>query len=158
MSWQGFSPLEPVCVDCGARLEPWSGPMDLDWRDDGERTRGGNALAIQAHRHDAHRVEPAVGDLVTYAMPWRGYVLVSEVYRVESIRPNVDHHDFARRMRGDDLAPLFGTSYTLVNPRRADDRCFPFFGDSDHPLTFELVTAAPPVETDLLDLLEWEPA
>lgn len=155
--WQGFSPLAPVCVDCGEMLDEWMGPLDLDWRDDDERHRGACALAIQTHRHEAHRVEPALGDLVRYAMPWRGHVLVSEVYTVESIWPDRDHHEFARRMGNADLPPLLGTSYTLRNPRRSDDRCFPFFGDPNRPLTFEIVELAPPVEADLLDLLEWGP-
>ena len=59
---------------------------------------------------------------------------------------------------GADVEPSIGTSYTLVNPSRRDDRCFPFAGDPDRPITFELVTEAPLAELDLLDLLQWEPA
>lgn len=158
--WQGFSPLAPLCPDCGAQLDPWTGDLGIgDPRDNHEAARAGHALAIQTHRHHAHRIEPAIGDLVTYATPWRGHVLVSDTYRVDAIRPDQDFHDYARSMGNPDLPPLIGTSYTLVNPHRSDDRCFPFIGDPTHPLTFELVTAAPPVEHDLLDLLgEWDAA
>lgn len=156
--WTGFTVLEPVCHFCGARLPEWTGPLGFgDARDTREEQHARNALALQTHRLAEHPVQPAVDDLVQYAMPWRGHVLISETYRVTSIRTGIDHHDFARSMSAD-VEPLIGTSYTLTNPRRADDRCFPFAGDPHHPLTFEIVTAAPPVQTDLLDLLEWDPA
>lgn len=158
-AWEGFTPLAAVCPDCGAVLAQWQGPLGFsDSRDEREVLHAGNALSIQSHRHDAHRVEPSVGDLVTYAMPWRGHILSSEVYRVDAIHPRDDFHAFARKMRGDDLEPLIGTSYTLVNPRRSDDRCFPFVGDPDHPITFEVRTSAPLVEQDLLELLGWDAA
>ncbi|KZE91186.1 hypothetical protein [Microbacterium sp. TNHR37B] len=156
MSWAGYTPLAPVCIDCGETVDVAGVEYSLDWRDDDERRRGHNAIAIQGHRRSAHPVEPVVGDLVTYSAPWRGHILESEVYRVEAISEH-DHHAFARGMRGDDLAPLWGWSYCLVNPHRRDDRCFPFVGDPLRPITFRIVSAAPPVEVDLLDLLGWSP-
>lgn len=143
------------CSDCGVDCAPWRRPVALDWRDDAERESGHLAVALQAHRYEAHRVNPAVGDLVRYWSPWRGHILGSEVYQVASIHEEDDYHEYARSM-GADVEPLIGTSYTLVNPSRRDDRCFPFVGDPDRPITFELVAEAPPVEADLLDLLgEW---
>ncbi|MBW9093125.1 hypothetical protein JNB62_05470 [Microbacterium jejuense] len=144
-----------TCPTCGVDCAPWRRPVNLDWRDDTEREAGHQAVALMAHRYEAHRVEVHVGDLVRYWSPWRGLILGSEVYEVATIREN-DHHEYARSM-GPDVEPMLGLSYSLVNPARRDDRCFPFVGDPDRPITFELVAEAPPVELDLLDLLGWEP-
>lgn len=144
------------CPACGVDCTPWRGGAGIcDPRDAGELEAGFRAIALQAHRFDAHRVDVTVGDLVRYWSPWRGLILGSEVYRVDGIWENEDHHDYARSM-GADVEPLIGTSYTLVNPARRGDRCFPFVGDPTRPITFELVTSAPPVEVDLLELLGWD--
>jgi hypothetical protein len=143
------------CPTCGVDCAPWRRPIDLDWRDDVERESGHLALALIAHRYEAHRVEPAIGDLVRYWHPWRGRILGSEVYQVAAVHEH-DLAKFAREMRGDDLAPILGLSYTLVDPARPRDysrACWPFVGDPDRPITFEIVAEAPPAELDLLDLL-----
>lgn len=156
--WLDETPVA-VCPSCGVDCTPWRPSfVDLDWRDDDECEAGYLAIALMAHRFDAHPVNVQLGDLVRYWTPWRGRILGSEVYRVDGIRADHDMHKYARAMRGgDDLAPLIGTSYSLVNPRRADDRCFPFVGEPDRPIVFEIVTEAPPVEVDLIDLLDWHP-
>lgn len=153
-SWLDELPVA-ICPTCGQDCAAWRpGFIDLDWRDDDECEAGYLAMALIAHRFEAHRVDVSVGDLVRYWSPWRGRILGSEVYKVESMREDYDVHEFARSMRGgEDLPPLVGTSYTLVNPARRDDRCFPFVGDPARPITFEVVTEAPPVELDLLDLV-----
>lgn len=155
--WKGFTVIAPTCHLCGAQLELGDTGIS-DPRDEREAEHARNALAFQTHRAATHDVDPQVGDLVEYAAPWRGIVAVSDVYRVVSIRLNSDFHAFARSMRGDDLAPLLGTSYTLVNPHKRDDLCFPFRGDPSRPLTFEIVTAAPPVQVDLFANLDWDEA
>lgn len=142
--WQGFSPLEPVCPECGARLAEWGDPLPLDWRDDAERRRGANAHAIQAHRHFEHRVIPHVGDVIRYAEPWRGYVLVSDPWRVDAILPDYEGRGVDR--------------LCLTNPRKSDDRCWPDVGDPRRPITIEIVTPAPTPAPTLLDLLaDWTP-
>lgn len=149
-------PVVPTCPTCGADTTRWRATfIDLDWRDDAECEDGYLAHALIAHRYAEHPVTVAVGDLVRYWSPWRGLVLGSEVYRVDSIRPDADFHDFARSM-GAEVEPLIGTNYTLTNPGRRDDHCFPFVGDPARPIVFELVAEAPPVEVDLMDLLGWE--
>lgn len=146
-----------TCPTCGADCAPWRPQsIDLDWWDDDEREAGYLAHALIAHRYDVHRVEVAVGDLVRYWAPWRGRILGSEVYTVAGMR-DADAHDFARRM-GADAAPLLGMSYYLTDPHRPNDHgraCWPFVGDPERPIVFEVVSAAPPVEVDLLDLLGW---
>lgn len=142
--WEGFTPLEPVCPDCGARLPEWERPNPLDWRDEGERRRGGNALAIQEHRYAEHHVDARVGDVIRYSEPWRGHVLVSDPWRIDAILPNYDGRGVDR--------------LCLTNPRKSDDRCWPPFGDPLRPITLEIVTPAPLPTPTLLDLLaDWTP-
>lgn len=154
--WIDEEPVE-VCPACGVDCAPWRGddPGIGDPRDDAELESAWRAVALQAHRYEVHRVEVTLGDLVRYWAPWRGRILGSEVYRIDGIWANQDHHEFARSM-GADVEPMIGTSYTLTNPARRDDRCFPFVGDPRRPITFELVESAPVVEVDLMDLLGWD--
>jgi hypothetical protein len=101
-------------------------------------------MSIQTHRWAEHRVIPNVGDLIRYSAPWRGHVLTSDVYRVDAI------------LRDE------GAAYdrmVLVNPHKSNDRCFPRLGDVGCPTTIQIVEEAPPVQTDLLDLLDgWSAA
>lgn len=160
MTWLGFTPLEPVCPDCGARLPEWAGPLELDWRDDDERRRGAAALAIQTHRHAEHRVDPHLGDIIRYSQPWRGHVLTSELYRVDAIYPDYDLHAWSRHHAGwADGPPLLVTRLVLVDVRRVTERCYPNIGDPRSPLTIAIERAAPPVQPTLLDLLtDWNVA
>lgn len=150
--------VEPVCDICGAEVRVDGIDCQLDWRDETEERHGLNAIAVQAHKHEKHRVTPVVGDLVTYAYPWRGVVLEStEVYRVEAIIRQ-DRKAFARRMGSPDLEPVWGLSHRLVSLKPNRSKCFPFVGESDQPVTFRIVESAPFVEVDLLDLLDWSAA
>lgn len=154
-SWLTETPTA-TCPTCGVDCTPWRdedpgfGPRDAD-----EREAGILALALMTHKYAAHPVTVAVGDLVRYWSPWRGLILGSDVYRVDGIWERHDRHEYARHS-GADIEPLIGTSYTLINPNRRDDRCFPFVGDPARPIVFDLVTEAPPAEVDLMDLLGWE--
>lgn len=160
MSWLGFTPLEPVCPDCGARLPEWAGPLDLDWRDDDERRRGAAALAIQTHRHAEHRVDPHLGDVIRYAQPWRGHILTSDLYRVADILPDYDLNAWPRGWGyPPERPPLLVTRLILVDVRRVSERCYPSIGDPRHPITITIERAAPPTPPTLLDLLDdWSPA
>lgn len=146
------------CPTCGVDTALWRpSVVNLTWCDDAEREAGYLAVALMAHRYAAHRVDAQVGDLVRYWSAWRGLILGSEVYEVVDIREH-DAHDFARRMGYADLAPMLGLTYSLRDPARPNDdsrRCWPFVGDPDRPIVFEVVHEAPPAELDLLDLLEW---
>ncbi|PCE13995.1 hypothetical protein AUC47_04930 [Microbacterium sp. SZ1] len=102
-------------------------------------------------------IEPAVGDLVRYKMPWRSQVITSEtIYEVRAVTTDYDMHEYARSL-GADLPPLIVTKYALVDAARPNDnsqRCWPIAGQPDMPIRFELVAEAPPVEVDLLGLLD----
>lgn len=102
-------------------------------------------------------IEPAVGDLVRYTMPWNSQVITSDVvYEVRGVTPDYDLHEHARSL-GAELDPLLVTKYALVDASRPNDnsqRCWPIAGQPGCPLRFELVAVAPPVEVDLLQLLD----
>lgn len=148
-----------ACPRCGVDLSPWRLELRdaLDWSDEEERENGMRAHAQVAHFHEAHRVCPAVGDLVTYTHAWRGFLnTTATVYEVRSVTENADFHDFARRMGDPDIEPLYTTRYGLVSPGRRSDYCLPNMGLPDDPIYFTIVTEAPAVQTNLFDLLDWE--
>lgn len=104
-------------------------------------------------------IEPAIGDLVRYTVPWNSQVITTErVYEVRGITHNHDMHEYARSLGRAELEPLIVTKYFLVDAARPNDAsqyCWPVAGEPDCPLRFEVVTLAPPVESDLLDILGW---
>lgn len=149
--------LQAVCPDCGADVSALVRAVALDWRDEGEERLGVNADAVQQHRALEHRVLPKVGDVVVYFAAWRGLIIGNGPLRVDSVS-EIDLHAYARSM-GNDLPPLMGTKYALVNPARSSDYYLPSTGWPDRPISFERLSTyiAPPVKTSLFDLLggEW---
>lgn len=145
------------CPECGADLTGlFPDPESRHWIDEATRDADNRAFAYTAHMHEAHRVLPELGDLVTYSWAWNGRILTSEVYRVGLIRENDDATEFARRM-GAKVEPRYVTQYGLSGLTRRDQGCTPATGDDDRPVIFTIVKDAPPVEGDLFDLLDgWQ--